>query len=409
MPVLWSGVLSGDATDAIVNARVDSLNDDVPDQEAFVNLAGSSADESGVATVRAAPGPWYERLRDGQGRVQLTLFASSDGGDQFGMGLLYVRWVTRADGSGGHWVSDEQVVAAAAAEERPESNLTADNGLPSSAGSHPTSEIRMSSAPRDLAATRSTRGNSGSAADRSIAIGGYTCDGPQHLLGSGVYWATIGKYYSAVGPTENWEYQTSKATSSAWGYSGEAGVGAFTLGGKANFAKADTEGAAGGGPIAANGDNPWGAAQVQMDYRLFRVDGCRSGGPPTGTNPGQPQTTKLTQLIPYRWTGQTRSVRSGGPAPARISNYTHTINPTQHLTRYSGQTTSTSHSIDVGIGWTNGFASLSGGISYTTGTSNGNSTSRSWQNPSSTSKKYIDSASAKPAFTGVYEVRGFNH
>lgn len=407
-PVLWRGTLSVNSIDAIVNARVDALNEQTTGEDAFVNLDGAAADATGVTTIRAEPGEWYDDLKDAQGRVQVSLFASSENGDQFGMELLYVRWVAANDGSVGHWVSDQQLIGADGGQ------VLAESGVSGRAGSSrvdepPTSEIAMSAVPGDLGATRSSGHDATTPENRSIYIGGYTCDGPRHLLASGPNWATIGKYYSSAGPTENWTYQTSSSTTTAWGYSGQAGIGSFTLGGKTTFQNGVTTGSGGGGPIAANGDTPWGSAQVQMDYRLYRVDGCRTGGPPTGTNPGQPQTTKLTQLLPYRWTGGLRAPRNAGETPQRISNYTHTIRPGFHLDKDSGVTTSTSNSVEVGIGWSGGFASLSGGVSYTTGNVSGHSISRSWHNPSSNANKYIDSTTGKPMWTSAYKVRGFNH
>lgn len=409
-PVLWQGTLSDHSRDAVVNVRVDALSDDVSGDDAFVTLDGATADEEGITTIRAEPGDWYDRLKDEDGRVQVTLFAGADDGDRFGMELLYLRWVEADDTNTGHWVSDEQRISEQANQEQAasERNQAASDTRSSPLDRPPSSEINMVETPEELASS-SHSGDLAAHETQSISIGSYTCDGARHLLDSAPNWVTVGKYYSAGGPTEHWTYETNSTTSTAWGFSGEAGVGPFTLGGKAVFEKGSTTSTGGGGQIAADTDKPWGLEQVQVEYRLYRVDGCRQG-PPTGTNPGGSETKSLTQLVPHRFTSGVKNGKlpNVGSTPQRVSAYTRTINPQTNQFRANGVTTSTSGSLDVEVGWSGGLASLSGGISVTTSSSQGQSIKRSWHNPSGSAVKYIDSTAGVPTLTGTHQVRGFN-
>lgn len=393
-PMLWSGTLTGSTTRAVVTGRIDpiTLSDDVDESISsdYENLGAATLGAGGAYVLRASPGPWYQRIKNSDGWVNLTLMAGD--GEQFGIGMLHVKWADDGSPGGGHWVAgDDQVDSGG---DQDGQGLTSSSGGGQLSSGAPTSSITMSPIPADAS------GWQHEGAVRSPSSGGYVCYGGRSLINSSNNWITIGKYYSANGPNEGFEYSTSRTSQTGYGFSLAGRYKAFSLSGNISFETQYGDGIYAGADYGADGTNPWGADQVQVMYFLYKLENCFPESQPPSTYGG----ATMYQLVPHRWTGDARVVRWNAAPPTTYSAYRITINPTAKRGRNNAITTSTSMggTVDV-LGST-----LSASASVKTIRTASYELSRHWENKSTTTTKYVEGQNGNPQTSGTFVVRGFS-
>lgn len=387
-PILWRGTIPEATADAGVVAQIQALSPDHPKDgtlEEVYFVGRASSDGKGNFTVRAAPGDWFKRFADGDGRVEVVLTATSNEGRRFGLGLSTAQWSPDNES----WTYDPILVSSGALGD-------VDPTAP------PSSPIVMSDATPEMLkqveqAKRAKRARSGTRSS-PVPPSIYACYGStSEVIGYNDSWMAMGKYsHSGVGPDEDFRYQRTTTTSTSWGYKASTAVGVFSVGGNTTFASQTTSSTIGGNVAAPDGSDKVYALQVNLEFQRRRYTDCwYADQPPAG---GGTYGFDVNIMRPYRWEGDVIHSYVSNDRPTGGGTDVHI-----YANSYKGRASGESSDVGASGSVTIGSSLLNVGVTYTSSGGAGTQVTRIWHNNSS-STKYINGQDGHPLDSGATSV-----
>lgn len=423
-PLVWQGEVPGATDDAVVIVHARSTGADEPTvgtELPIIEVGRAMRDDDGLFRVYGSAGTWYGDLADSEGRVTLMVTAVNDGGTELGVSAVNVQFTVPAGGaasrggepSDGVWHVDEQTAASGALLEFDEfGNLASPaGGLLRSAvdGADvvvPTSTFNMAPAPASPAGSAATRA--------SYSPNGFLCTGTSIVRGyTAENWLDVGRFYhEAYGPSETLLYQTSRTTSSEWGYKIGFDTGFLNAAGRVSFSTSTSVGTAASSTALPEGKKQRAEGRIGAKYRVDELTECKYV-PASGPPPVHPGGFSMAAMVPQRWTTKTKYARTDiGATPAQDDGPTNrvTIDGLDTRARTSGVTSGLSKGVEIGAKVSGKTFSLTGSTSFSTSTSAGSVVTRTWKNnatPATGIKKYVKGYGGHPLESGVVAVRGF--
>ncbi|MFN8018376.1 MAG: hypothetical protein U0P45_09660 [Acidimicrobiales bacterium] len=390
-PVMWTGTIPDGTPDASIVAHVQmpaARFREIGSRVPTLRLGRLVPDSDGIFTLRSDPSAWLTDYADDAGKVELILFATSDGGKRFGMGNTTVLWSHEDH----EWHYDPLLVS------------TGSVGEVSDLDHPPSSPITMSDATPEMRAQVSRAEGAQRRSARSAApfpSGSYDCyGGASTVTGYEFNWMTMGKYsHSPYGPNENFMYQTSNTTTAEWGFKAGTSIGVFNASGRVGLANTTSSTAIGGHVINANGTERVFALQVGFTYQRRQYTDCwYEDQPPAG---GGRYGFDVNTMLPFEYQADVRHVQVSGSVPTG-GGTDASLDPGQTKGRASGKNTTISTSAEVGVG----ASVLSASVSYNSTNGTGYNVTRTWTNPyqEGTGTKYINGRSGHPVTSGTSDV-----
>lgn len=421
-PIIWQGEVPGTTADAVVVVHARPTGSDEPEvgTELPIVIVGSAMkDEDGIFRVYGDPGTWYSEMADAEGRVSLIVTVLSANASEVGMSSVNVQYVTPpsgrgVDGEDGGWTVDEATSASGAlngfdengielSQPTTEFDLLAD-GDPEAPP--PTSTFAIVPLPLEMRAPSTTASVPNPP--------GWYCTGPAIVRAySPETWVQLGRYYhQEAGPTETVSYQSSRSTSTEWGFSLGFDTAFLKAAGRISFSTATTTGYSSSASAVPEGQKQRAEAKINAIYRLDELTECKEASP-SYPSPIYPGGHSFAALVPQRWMAKVKYFRHDiGAVPAMSPSSPGVLYPLrgrESMSRFSGRASAVSQALEIGFSTGGKAFALTGSASVRTESRSEWQVSRTWANetnPSANVTKYFKGYGGDAILTGVSGVLG---